>query len=299
MVSDKFEPTPERNGIYARAASGAEDGSKTNWELLRDVPRLYRELARLCSSEGWHAPQNLVRFGKVPVNKPWLEPQLFASEVVLKVLAFVRSEDAPAFVLTQEGTLPVRNSKIPVNDASGKIYALARKLSPVKELLPKQEISGDWAAVIQGWAALLGKPVEQLEESITPDWLAGCAADCNTLAQLGTKLIDGDGLAWLNELLGCVPKEGLQSFVHSRPVLPSQKGDLKKENELRLDDGIHETVKEVCEKLGVGVRNELLHAAIYTPPSTRRFVRLSRSRRGAHCPMKTVSRRRSSESRNL
>ena len=65
MVSHKFEPTSERNGVYARAAGGTEDASATNWALLCDAPALYRRLAALCSSEQWQAPHNLVRVGNL------------------------------------------------------------------------------------------------------------------------------------------------------------------------------------------------------------------------------------------
>src|SRR5262249_55555364 len=161
-------------------------------------------------------------------NKPWLDAGLFASEVVLKVVSFVRGENGPGVVLTAEkDPVAVRRSRIPVNDSDGKIYGLAERLNPVSNLLPKRALSGEGATILESWAALMGKGVEQLEESLTAESLGEKAAECKNLTGLGGIVVGGTGVAalvWVNELLSAVPKEGLQSYVRSRAVLPSQMG---------------------------------------------------------------------------
>src|SRR5205823_5227789 len=85
MVSDKFEPTPERNGIYAGALAGSGEATALNWGLLRQVPPLYKRLANLCAAERWQGAHNIARCGRPPVNKQWLDAGMLSSDVIVKM----------------------------------------------------------------------------------------------------------------------------------------------------------------------------------------------------------------------
>jgi hypothetical protein len=112
----------------------------------------------------------------------------------------------------------------------------------------------------------MDKRVENLEEALTAEKLADKVVSVKTLHDLAESLTVGaEALAWLNRLLGFVPTENLQAFIRARTILPNQRGQFKKEGELRLDNGIEEGIKDICEKFGDLVRSELLHERICQP----------------------------------
>jgi hypothetical protein len=270
IVSNSFEPIPERNGIRASAAGESAELTEKNWTLLRKVPSLFKTLVGTHSRTRWVASHKLVRFCKTP-KKEWLDARRLNSEVLLPTINYLTSKEAPALVRVAGGKLlPVADAVIPVKDSGGKIYGLAGELNRLKDRLPELQVVSEWAAILDGWAAILGKSVEQLDEALTTEKLAGQTAPCQTLDELGTKIISGTGvsaLAWLNRLLDSVPTENLLAFVQSRAILPNQQGQLKKSGELQLDGGIEEGIKDICDKLGASIRSQLLHKGICQPVS--------------------------------
>ena len=270
IVSDKFEPVNGRNGIRAAAAGESATLTEKNWTLLREVPSLFKTLIEACFKEGWLAPHKLARFSQAP-TKDWLDTKRLVAEVLVKIISFLQSKAAPSLVCVADAKrIPIVEATIPVKDPDGKIYALAGELNAVKDRLPMLQIARNWATILEGWAAVLGKNVEQLDEALTTEKLARRITDCKTLDELGASLTAGTGggtLAWLNRLLGSVPTENLLTFVQSRAVLPNQQGQLKKSGELQLDDGIEKGIKDICDKLGASIRSQLLHKEICQPVS--------------------------------
>jgi hypothetical protein len=105
IVSENFEPTEERNGIWASAAGKSEPLTEKNWALLLEVPSLFKMLVGACYRERWLASHQLARLSKAPANKAWLDATRFDSEVLFKVINFLRSKEAQGLVCAADDEL--------------------------------------------------------------------------------------------------------------------------------------------------------------------------------------------------
>lgn len=261
IASDGFEPREERNGILAGLADGIDKPTEKNWMLLRQVPMIYKTLIEVCFREHWLVPHKLAKFEKVP-TKEWLDSKSLVAEVLSKAIGFLRNDQAPGFVYNGDKFIRVVDALIPIKDSSHEIYTLAAELIAIKDQLPVLQIADDWANILEGWAAVLGKNAEQFDESLTAEKLAIKITPCTSLDDLAARLTSGEvvgALKWLNCLYGCVLPEGLRAFVQTRSILPNQKGQLKKSGDLQLDGGIEDGIKDICDKLGADIRSQLLN----------------------------------------
>lgn len=268
ILSKRFQPREERDGIRASADGKADERTQRNWELLGKVPALFKTLALFGADEGWLAAHRLAKIRHPSVGK-WLDGQRFVADVLREILSFIRGEDAPLIVRTMDETRRApRNVTSPARDAEGRIFALANRLKALRDSLPAPDITSEWATIGEGWESVSGKRLEELDEALTSDKLAMRIATCSKLEDLAKSLVNGrpdDALSWLNDLLASVPKDALAKFAGTHAVLPNQRDELRKEGALHLDGGIEEPIKDICEKLGVDVRPLLLHSGTTQP----------------------------------
>ena len=127
--------------------------------------------------------------------------------------------------------------------------------------LPRRDDLGRWSRNLEGWAELLDRSVEQMEEALTGARVAQLVSDAETVESLQQLLNSGDGLLWLISFLRLLQDSGDVGLFDEQEVLPSQAGRLGRRAELRRDEHISEELKDIAEALDVNIRSELLNGA--------------------------------------
>jgi hypothetical protein len=255
--SRKFEPTEKRDGIFL----GKEDTDdiKRNKELLENTIKIFVKL--ISDSDRWENIHTLLNLEKPP-DKDWLDRDWYIT--LLKQL--IEKIKNVSVVKTEDGSFkPYTEVLFPSIDAVEKekierLWELCYSFSVYKDKLPARELAFEWSKIINGWESL---DLDLTDRQITIEKIATEIEKSGRLQDFKIKLgNDVDEIDTLNDfyrLLLDVEKRGL---FDTKNILPDQNGNFKKKPNLFKDEGIDETLKDISNKLGIDVRNQLLHSRI-------------------------------------
>lgn len=265
VVSNKFHPTPERNGIFAHK-SGSDSAPQTedNWKLLNMIPTLFKNMVTIVCKEQWSGVHNLAKIVKSP-NKEWLDVDRFDKEVVQKAISRLREHGCPTLcVQTENGKfIHVKDAVIAIGTTSETISRLTRQLKDINGSLPSSILVKEWAKIVENWADVLKIQVEDMEEAFTLKKLTEKVSESKSLSELKERLDLQEGkteIDWLNQIFELVIQNKSSHLLEAHSLLPNQEGQFKQEGELQLEaESIDETLKDICSRLGEPIRPGLLH----------------------------------------
>lgn len=124
---------------------------------------------------------------------------------------------------------------------------------------PVRDLSGDWSEMADGWTTLGLQPnrvtVASLGRTVRQD-----ASEVNELA------VRGDPVEWLSRYTDVVGecwerRSGLDASV-LQGLLPNQRGVLSSPHELRIDAGVPDQLKDICELVDLDIRGDLLSTTL-------------------------------------
>lgn len=250
-----FEPTEHRDGIFL---GSAETGPNVqNKSYLNKAVLLLHKLLDYALSQQW-ANVDLLTQVTVPTEKNWLDTEWY--KCLLKKLItnkFMGTE----LIQSQAGWIAPKDAHIPFPAMYDGFWDLASYL--YQDKLPAKELWLSWANIIDGWAKLLDKNPEELEQSLTIEKFGQTINDIGSLEKLGDKLRNEDGgitpILWLNKFTQFLFLTNKGQLLDTLNLLPNQDGVFRKRTDLMSDGGIDGTLKDIARDLGKNVRANLLH----------------------------------------
>ena len=126
----------------------------------------------------------------------------------------------------------------------------ANHLSP-----PSRKLATIWTEIAQGWHSL-GVQTSRISVKKLAERVRG---DADTLDKLQT---DGDAQQWITLFFDITGecwknRSGIDlSVLHG--MLPDQNRHLRSPSELKRDDGVPDSLKKICDDIGLDIRNQLL-----------------------------------------
>lgn len=259
--SRKFEPTEKRDGIFL----GREDTDdiRQNKRLLEKANDLFINLVSNSDSNRWENIPALLKIERPP-EKDWLDEtwytNLLSEKCISKILeSRVLKTESGSFIAPNDGFIPIVEG-LDEEKIRG-LWNLCYCFLDYNDKIPANELVFEWAQVINGWSSL-GLDLAKIK--ITLEELTKKIEGCGNLQAFKSNLKqDKDEFETLNdfyELLLDLEKSGL---FDSKSILPDQNENFKKKPELFKDEEIDETLKDISNKLGIDVRDQLLHSKVY------------------------------------
>ena len=256
--SRKFEPTEKRDGIFL--GRDDTDDIKRNKELLGRSSDLFVKLI-FDSNLRWENIHILLDLG-VPPEKDWLDKQWYIS-LLKKIIDEIRNvgvvkREEGSFISYSQAFLPVLQPL--EKEKIERFWDICNCFTELRDKIPAKERAFEWSKIIDGWKSL---GLDFTDSQITIEKLATEIERSGTLRGFKAKLRnDIDELGTLNDfynLLLDIEKRGLFDIKN---ILPDQNGNFKKKPNLFKDEGIDETLKDISNKLGIDIRNQLLHSGV-------------------------------------
>ena len=147
---------------------------------------------------------------------------------------------------------------VPATDLKGQnpvdhdtIYKLASRVSDIQLL--RKAIAQDWDQVALQWDEI-GLPIARLGLTELTSWV-------KKNKNITDLPISGDPFKWLADLL--LLASDLPEEINVRPIfegfVPDQHSQLRHLNDLRIDDGIPEKIKNIANNIEIDLRSDLLH----------------------------------------
>ena len=132
------------------------------------------------------------------------------------------------------------------------IYGLASRVTDIQ--LPAKRVAQDWDEIARQWDKM-GLPVVRLG-------LKELTGKVKKNRQAITDLpIRDNPFKWLADLFLLTAE--LPESVNVRPLvadlIPDQHSKLRSLNDLRIDDGVSDEIKDIADAVGIDLRSELLH----------------------------------------
>ena len=126
----------------------------------------------------------------------------------------------------------------------------------VKSLLPpRHNLAAEWTEIAEGWSGL----GLELGRVCVAELAKRARADATTLEELDLDISAPEWIARYVDIVGeCCNNRSGSDYSSLDGLLPSQRRRLRSASQLRLDRGISETLKKICDNMGYDVRNDLL-----------------------------------------
>lgn len=256
--SRRFEPTEKRDGIFL----GVQDTEEIelNRMLIETASGLFVDLISNPGSEMWHNIHTLLILSPPPA-KDWLDGNWYADllkRLVHKIMgAKIMLTQTGIFVCPESGFVPIAQGP---KEELERLWDLCWSFSSYKDKMPAKTVAFEWAKIFAEWESL---GVDLGERKIMIETIADEIAACGNLKELKTVLTEQTvGLDMLNEFYELLLKAEEESLFSSKSILPNQNEILEKKPKLLKDDGIEESIKDICSKLGADIRGQLLHAGV-------------------------------------
>lgn len=131
------------------------------------------------------------------------------------------------------------------------VAAASRLRPPIRSLAP------DWTKIAEGWSSL----GVELELTCVADVAKSVRGSAKTVSELNVNGVV-DVQQWLAEFIDVVgecwsARDGIDESA-LEGLMPDQSGRLRSPGELKRDNGVSETLKDICADLELEVRHELL-----------------------------------------
>jgi hypothetical protein len=253
-----FIPTPDRDGIFA-----GTDVTSANQEDKDQIVHAIQLLFKLLDhalNKSWLDAHFLAQFTK-PAAKSWLDTKWYEEQ--LKTLTLPKLIEARV-VCTRDKWITPKDALIPIPGDLDELWNLAAYL--YEDKLPCKNLCPSWASIISGWASVLNKKPEEMEQSLTIDKLGQAVTQIGCLQKLESMLKKEEPeaikpITWLNRFISLLFATNHQQLL-DLALLPNENGVFKKRKELRADQGIDEALKDIAKRFGQDIREELLHLQI-------------------------------------
>ena len=189
----------------------------------------------------------------------WWHGQLasFATRVAEMPIVECSSRMLPA--IAQDG--PYADFIVPrlLTESSGNETTVERMWPLVEAasnlLPPSQELAVAWSEIAQGWYSL-GIPINRISVQELAKWVGN---EANTLDDLK---VDGDAKQWIAHFLDiigeCWKKRSGIDLVVLHDILPDQDQLLRSPSDLSRDNGVPDSLKDICADVGLNIRSLLL-----------------------------------------
>lgn len=258
VLDGRFTPQQERDGIALNPGDKA---------LIQRALSALPTLVRYSLEWGW---ENAVELAHIAVPKQMLTGEASSGEREWwqeLIPEIARATAAQPVIATKSGLLPALDGAgehasflVSAVDVTGQtlvdtdsIRGLADRVTGLH--LPGKEIAQNWGNIAREWDGL-GLSVERLGLTELTDWVKERGKSVADLP------ISGDRFQWLSDLFLLVAE--LPESVNSAPILnrlvPDQHSQLRRLQDLRIDEGIPEVVKDIADAVGIDLRAELIHS---------------------------------------
>lgn len=255
--SRKFEPTEKRDGIFLGKENN--DDITRNKELLKNSIDLFVNL--ISDLDRWQNGHTLLNLERPP-DKDWLDKDWYLT--LLKQV--IEKIGDVSVVKTEDGSFkPYREVLFPTIDAVEKekvelLWKMCYSVSDYKDKIPARELAFEWSKIIDGWKSF---GVDLSGRQITIEKIAMEVERSGGLQFFKIKLgNDVDEIDTLNDFYALLLDGEKRGLFDTKNILPDQNGNFKNKPNLFKDEGIDETLKDISNKLGIDVRNQLLHSRI-------------------------------------
>ena len=252
----RFKPHEDRDGI---AIDDETEGGKENRPLLEKFASCSDELLQTIAEQQWDGTAKLLSFDADQMPE-WAKHEWF--------LAFLRARLTTArhtpLLGTRSGSwIAPKDSWIPYADSETLAQTLGELIAgwegAAQRLAPVDAIDA-WSKNLSNWGRLLKVDPAGLQEAFTVDRLAQLIASTVTISALSERLAGVQyPIEWLVAFLQMVHQSGRLKLFEDLPLLPSQSDRLKKRSGLWIESNIDERLKDIAEKVGLNVRDALLH----------------------------------------
>ncbi|HEX6981678.1 MAG TPA: hypothetical protein VF181_02855 [Balneolaceae bacterium] len=260
--SQSFEPSSEREKLWLGAK--ATDESKVNKKILSSAFQEYLLLTDKLLEEDVENRHFLANMGVMP-ELDWLDKDWYLEQME----NLIDELDKRSFVKNcLNEFIPLGNSKVPCSpgrkedNEAIETWTLASMLKPEKT--PEERLSSYWRKVISDRETL----------SNEVHYAAFTLEDiCREIHNLPNKKLDDlrleelDPLSFICQLVQCLENHKKESLWNENGILPNQAGQLKKAGDLEQENlkdskRVGEDLKDISHKLGIPIRETLLHPKI-------------------------------------
>ena len=138
-----------------------------------------------------------------------------------------------------------------------RLWSIARALTSLREILPRQAEAQGWCNAARSWVALRDCRLADLEETMDGRDLAGYAEAAGSIEALQVQLVDANAVPWLSELHGFLSANGFDEALRSLRIVPDQNGEFCTLASLHRDRDIPSELKEIARLVGWNLRAEL------------------------------------------
>ncbi len=258
ILDGKFEPDKDRS----RLLLGSQDKSLVEEALAAAVLAVKFAFANKWQDAHFLAQARTPTTGFDSANvseKEWWHGQLasFATRVAELPIVDCSSRMLPA--ITDDGACA--NFIVPklLTESSDDETTVERMWSLVKAVSelssPREELAKAWSDIANGWYSL-GLPINRISVKELPRWAKG---EAGTLEDLK---VDGDPKRWIAHFLDVTGecwknRSGVETTV-LHGMLPDQNQRLRSPSDLNRDNGIPDSLKDICADIGLDIRNQLL-----------------------------------------
>ena len=259
-----FTPTDNRHGAYLGQSDN--DANLENQAVVEEACRLLINLLRHIGSHGWYDTYHLAR---IPViqEQDWLNTKWLRQCIEERFVERVRQ--IPVVLNESDQEIPPDRLKLPVAETHESIVTLWNLLDGwdgMREVLPRKNEAVGWNDVLASWATMAECEVSSFEQAVDGRKLASDVhtkshdpkADQITHRISRLNLKDGvSEVGWLDRLIRYLEDNGLRDVLREYRVIPSQESFLRTLNNLGVDQGIQEELKDIAHLLDWRVRCEL------------------------------------------
>ena len=258
VFDSKFKPKQERDGI------SMNDHDR---ELIRGALSAFPAVVEYAVHSGWENANGLAH---IDIPKHPLGGENTAQEELTwwkqVIVEAAEATASKSIIATEAKYLPALSKDdefvsflVPATDMTEQqpidydlLYSLALRLTNVH--LPNRTVAQDWETTARQWSEI-GLPINRLGLKELTEWVK---KSCQSIVDLP---ISSDPFRWLADLFLLV--SDLPNHITPIPFLngliPDQHSQLRHAEELRIDDGISELIKEIADSIDIDLRSELLH----------------------------------------
>ena len=258
VLDGRFTPQQERDGIALNPSDKA---------LIQRALSALPTLVRYALEWDW---ENAVELAHISIPKQMLTGEASSGEREWwqeLIPEIARATAAQPVIATKSGLLPALDGAgehasflVSAVDVTGQtlvdtdsIRGLADRVTGLH--LPGKEIAQNWGNIAREWDGL-GLSVERLGLKELTDWVKERGKSVSDLP------INGDRFRWLADLLLLAAElpEGIDSRPRLDGLVPDQHFQLRWLQDLRIDAGIPEVVKDIADTVRIDLRAELVHS---------------------------------------
>ena len=260
VLDGRFAPDQERDGIAMHEPDRC---------LVSAAMDAFPTLTQHAVKSGWRDAHKLVHLA-IPerplIDENKCDEMKWWEEVVSKI---ARATATKPIIGTKAELLPALSDDdknvsflVPATDKNGQnpiddydaIYELASRVSGIR--LSTKEVAQDWDEIACQWDKM-GLPVARLGLTELTDWVKEKGQTISDLP------ISNNPFKWFADLFLLIAVADLPESVNVRPLVnrlvPDQHSKLRSLNDLRIDDGISDEVKDIADAIGIDIRSNLLH----------------------------------------